>query len=65
MLSNIHTIRAHIVGKDERTWNFDDEFSDNVSILDFSEFFVRCESDKEKSNLGILFELSIHCLIKV
>lgn len=69
VLSNIHTIQAHVVGKDDRTWIFEDEPSESVSILDFSEFFVRYNLAADKAdipaNLGILFELSIYCKINV
>jgi hypothetical protein len=64
ILSNIHTIRAHVVGKDERTWLFDDENTDVVPIIDYSEFFVR-SNISDKPNLGILFELSMYCRKKV
>lgn len=63
-MSNIHTIRAHVVGKDERTWLFDDENTDVVPIIDYSEFFVR-SNISDKPNLGILFELSMYCRKKV
>ena len=64
ILSNIHTVRAHIVGKDERTWHFENESLEYVSILDGAEFFVRTNlSDNKK--LGILFELNIYCKKKV
>jgi len=59
--SNIHTIRAHVVGKDERTWVFEDEITDVVPLDDYSEFFVRSFLSTEIPNLGILFELSVHC----
>jgi hypothetical protein len=49
------------VGKDEKTWEFDDEQNDSVSIVDYSEFFVRCKSMTDKHNLGLLFELSVYC----
>jgi hypothetical protein len=63
--SNIHTIRAHVVGKDEKTWVLDDENTEVVPITDYSEFFVRSQLGDEKENLGILFELSIYCRKKV
>jgi nephrocystin-1 len=63
--SNIHTIQAHVVGKEEKNWVFEDELSENVSIMDFSEFFVRIDLPNDKSeippNLGILFELTYYC----
>ena len=61
VLSNIHTIRAKVVGKDERTWLFDDEYSDSVSIMDYSECFIRALLGANESQLGILFELSVYC----
>ncbi len=60
VLSNVHTIRAHVVGKDEKTWSFEDEVSDVVSVSDLSEFFVRSNLVSE-NNLGVLFELSVYC----
>ena len=63
ILSNIHTIRAHIIGRDERTWNFEDDLSDNVSISDYSEFFIRSNLMNDNLNLSVLFELSIYCRI--
>ena len=52
ILSNIHTIRAH-VGKEEKTWMFEDELSENVSIIDYSEFFIRSDLKNDNLNLGI------------
>ena len=65
VLSNIHTIRAHVVGKEERTWEFDDENDETVQITDYSEFFIRCKSYSDKPNLGLLFELSVYTKKKV
>lgn len=52
ILSNVHAIRAHVIGKDEKTWSFEDELSDAVSISDFSEFFVRTNLASDGKNLG-------------
>jgi hypothetical protein len=65
ILSNIHTIRAHVVGKDERTWEFDNENNESVSIIDYSEFFIRSKSYADKPNMGLLFELSVFTKSKV
>jgi hypothetical protein len=65
ILSNVHTIRAHVIGKDEKTWMFEDDYSDVVQIVDFSEFFLRSNVTTDKPNLGILFELSMYCKKKV
>lgn len=54
-----------MVGRDERTWVFEDEYSDMVQIIDFSEFFLRSNLVPENPNLGLLFELSIYCKKKV
>jgi hypothetical protein len=59
--SNIHTIRAHVLGKDERTWVFEDEITDIVPLDDYSEFFVRSFLNTDIPNLGLLFELSVYC----
>lgn len=54
-----------MVGRDERTWVFENEYSDMVQIVDFSEFFVRSNLIAENPNMGLLFELSIYCQKKV
>ncbi|CAF0747243.1 unnamed protein product [Brachionus calyciflorus] len=60
VLANIYTIRAQAVSKDERTWLFQDEYNNVISLLDFSEFFLLTNTIPEKPNLGLLFELSIY-----
>lgn len=64
-MSNIHTIQAHLVGKDEKNWIFEDDYADSLSILDYSEFFVRVNLPEMPPNLGILFELTVYCKINV
>lgn len=63
--SNVHTIQGHLVGKDERTWIFEDDLTESVSIMDYSEFCVRVNLSNDRAdiphNLGILFELSLYC----
>jgi hypothetical protein len=40
---------------------FEDEITDVVPLDDYSEFFVRSFLSTDIPNLGILFELSVHC----
>jgi hypothetical protein len=54
-----------VIGKDERTWEFDNENNESVSIVDYSEFFFRCKSYTDKPHLGLLFELSMYTRRKV
>lgn len=60
VIGNVHTIRAHIVGKDDRNWLFEDSYKAVVSLFDFSEFFLIANTLPENPNLGLLFELSIY-----
>ena len=57
MLSNVHTIRASSVDKDQRTWNFSTKVLDQMRTIEFGELFVR--SNQNNSNIGLLFELCI------
>ena len=57
MLSNVHTIRVSSVDKDQRTWNFSNKVMEQMRSIEFGEFFVR--SNQNKENLGLLFELCI------
>ena len=63
--SNIHVLRAFVTPKDETTWNFPSRINDFVKLTDCPELFVRCQLPSEKSDLGILFELSMHCIKRV
>lgn len=60
VIGNVHSIRAHIVGRDDRTWIFEDSYKALISLFDFSEFFLIANAVPEKPNLGLLFELSIY-----
>lgn len=60
VIGNVHTIRAHIVGRDDRNWIFEDSYKSLVSLFDFSEFFLIANTMPENPNLGLLFELSIY-----
>jgi hypothetical protein len=64
ILSNIHHIKAR-VDNDETTWLFKTDASDTSKIFECSEMFLRCQMPTAGSNLGILFELSMHALKKV
>ncbi len=64
VLSNIHIVKAK-VENDETTWLFNNEVDEFSKIIECSETFVRCPMPTHPSNLGILFELSIHGLKKV
>lgn len=61
IVSNVHTIRAHIsTNGNERQWEFEDENSNSVLLTDYSEFFFRTKAIPDKPNMGLLFELSVY-----
>ncbi|PAA92679.1 hypothetical protein BOX15_Mlig013883g4 [Macrostomum lignano] len=61
-VSNVHTVRATVTAKDDRTWTFSTRVTDTSSGLDYGELYLRYNFGQ--NNVQLLIEATVVCKIE-